>query len=30
MRTIHGAEAVATNGTLHAEVLKLLEEPTPA
>jgi histidinol phosphatase-like enzyme (inositol monophosphatase family) len=29
-RTIHGGEAVATNGTLHAEVLKLLEEPAPA
>jgi fructose-1,6-bisphosphatase/inositol monophosphatase family enzyme len=28
-RTIHGSEAVATNGVLHAEVLKLLEEPTP-
>lgn len=26
-RTIHGGEAVATNGVLHAEVLKLLEEP---
>ncbi len=29
-RTIHGGEAVATNGTLHAEVLKLLAEPAPA
>jgi histidinol-phosphatase len=28
-RTIHGGEAVATNGALHAEVLKLLEEPAP-
>jgi histidinol phosphatase-like enzyme (inositol monophosphatase family) len=29
-RTIHGSEAVATNGVLHAEVLKLLEEPASA